>query len=134
MSAQYAAMEDVFIQIGKGDKDDPVYKMNTAEKDCLDTFMMARNNGMLWGKCDVDRKSNRPKIYDEVGRPIISGDGIIPQIERFANKMVFTRLTPNYFNKALAIMRAKAEKATKNLWPCKIFLIAGNSLEGQSAA
>lgn len=114
MSAQYAAMEDVFVQIGKGDKDDPVYKMNSAEKDCLDTFMMARNNGMLWGKCDVDRKSHRPKIYDELGRPIISGDGIIPQIERFATKMVFTRLTPNYFNNALAIMRSKSERATGN--------------------
>ena len=42
MSAQYKPMEDVFIQIGKGQKDDPVYKMNSAEKDCLDTFMMAK--------------------------------------------------------------------------------------------
>lgn len=47
MSAQYAAMEDVFIQIGKGQKDDPVYKMNSIEKDCFDTFMMQRNNGLL---------------------------------------------------------------------------------------
>lgn len=54
MSAQYKPMEDVFIQIGKGQKDDPVYKMNSAEKDCLDTFMMARNNNLVWGKTDVD--------------------------------------------------------------------------------
>ena len=54
MSAQYKPMEDVFIQIGKGQKDDPVYKMNSAEKDCLDTFMMARNNDLVWGKTDVD--------------------------------------------------------------------------------
>ena len=66
MSAQYKPMEDVFIQIGKGQKDDPVYKMNSAEKDCLDTFMMARNNNLVWGKTDVD---------DETGRPLISGDG-----------------------------------------------------------
>ena len=54
MSAQYKPMEDVFIQIGKGQKDDPVYKMNSAQKDCLDTFMMARNNNLVWGKTDVD--------------------------------------------------------------------------------
>lgn len=47
MSAQYKPMEDVFIQIGKGQQDDPVYKMNSAEKDCLDTFMMARNNDLV---------------------------------------------------------------------------------------
>lgn len=61
MSAMYAAMEDVFIQIGKGDKDDPVYKLNTAEKDCLDSFMEARNNALLWGKCNVD-ESGKVKI------------------------------------------------------------------------
>ena len=49
MSAMYKPMEDVFIQIGAGEKDgtDPVYKMNTAEKDCLDSFMEARNNALL---------------------------------------------------------------------------------------
>lgn len=67
MSAQYKPMEDVFIQIGKGQKDDPVYKMNSAEKDCLDTFMMARNNDLVWGKTDVD-VNGRPKIYE----PLIS--------------------------------------------------------------
>ena len=60
MSAQYKPMEDVFIQIGKGQKDDPVYKMNSAEKDCLDTFMMARNNELVWGKTDVD-ENGRPR-------------------------------------------------------------------------
>ena len=69
MSAQYKPMEDVFIQIGKGQKDDPVYKMNSAEKDCLDTFMMARNNDLVWGKTDVD-VNGKPKIYEpETGRP-----------------------------------------------------------------
>lgn len=74
-SAKYRGMEDVFIQIGKGDKDDPVYKMNAAEKDCLDSFMAARANALLWGKTNVD-KNGRPKVYEpETGRPIISGDG-----------------------------------------------------------
>ena len=54
-SAKYAAMEDVFIQIGKGQQDDPVYKLNPAQKDCLDT--------LLWGKTNVD-KFGKPKIFD----------------------------------------------------------------------
>lgn len=76
MTAKYKPMEEVFIQIGKGQQDDPVYQMNTAEKDCLDSFMAARNNALLWGKSNVD-KSGKPTIYDEIGRPLVSGDGII---------------------------------------------------------
>lgn len=47
VSAAYKPMEQVFIQIGKGQQDDPVYQMNTAEKDCLDTFMAARNQALV---------------------------------------------------------------------------------------
>lgn len=68
MSAQYIPMEEVFIQIGKGDKDDPVYKMEGAEKVCLDSFMEARGNALLWAKTNVD-KHGKPKNYDELGRP-----------------------------------------------------------------
>lgn len=68
-SSKYAAMEDIFITIGKGNgKDDVTYKMNPAEKDLLDTFMLARNNSLLWGKCNVD-KHGKAKIYDEDGQP-----------------------------------------------------------------
>ena len=107
-------MEDVFIQIGKGQQDDPVYVMNTAEKDCLDSFMAARNNALVWGKSNVD-ESGKPTIYDsETGRPIVSSDGIISQVERFATKMLFTRLNARYLNKALQIMVSKSEKPTGN--------------------
>lgn len=113
MSAMYKPMEDVFIQIGKGNDDDPVYKMNTAEKDCLDSFMEARNNALLWGKSNMD-SSGKPKIYDEDGRPIVSADGVIAQIERFATKFVFSKLNIGYFEKALQAMVAKSEKPQGN--------------------
>lgn len=113
MSAMYKPMEDVFIQIGKGNDDDPVYKMNTAEKDCLDSFMEARNNALLWGKSNMDA-SGKPKIYDEDGRPIVSADGVIAQIERFATKFVFSKLNIGYFEKALQAMVAKSEKPQGN--------------------
>lgn len=113
MSAMYKPMEEVFIQIGKGDKDDPVYKMNTAEKDCLDSYMETRNNALLWGKSDVDA-TGKPKLYDEIGRPIITSDGVISQIERFATKFVFNRLNVGYFEKALQALVAKATKPQGN--------------------
>lgn len=113
MSAMYKPMEDVFIQIGKGEKDDPVYKMNTAEKDCLDSFMEARGNALIWGKSNMD-ENGKPKIYDEDGRPIVSGDGLIAQIERFATKFVFSKLNISYFEKAMQAMVAKSEKPQGN--------------------
>ena len=116
-SAQYLAMEDTFIQIGKGKdggKDDPWYKMNKMEKDLLDSFMYVRNEAALRGKSNMDA-SGKPKIYEpETGRPIISSDGIIAQIERFANKFVFSKLNAKFFNKALSALVAKCEKAQGN--------------------
>lgn len=56
MSAQFKPMEQVFIQIGKGEKDDPVYKLNTAEQDCLDSFMFARNGALLYGKSNMSKE------------------------------------------------------------------------------
>ena len=74
-SAKYKAMEDVFITIGEGKESDPVYKMNPAEKDCLDSYMLARGNALLWSKSNMDA-NGKPKIFDpETGIPIISGDG-----------------------------------------------------------
>lgn len=113
MSAKYKPMEEVFIQIGKGSDGDPVYKMNTAEKDCLETYMAARNNSCLLGKCNVDA-SGKPKIYDEIGRPVISTDGIIPQVERFANKFIYSKLNTKLFNKAIMAMITKCEKSMGN--------------------
>lgn len=107
-------MEDVFIQIGKGQQDDPIYVMNTAEKDCLDSFMAARNNALVWGKSNID-ESGKPTIFDaETGREIVSSDGLIAQVERFATKMLFTRLNTKYFNKALQIIISKLDKPTGN--------------------
>lgn len=39
---------------------------------------------------------------------------IIPQIERFATKLLFSRLNARWFNKALQIMVTKSEKPTGN--------------------
>ena len=113
-SAQYATMEDVFIQIGKGKDDDPVYRMPGVKKVLLDSFMQAREGKFAWGKSNLDKDGN-PTIFDnETGRPIITSEGAISQIERFATKFVFAKLTVAWLQKALAAMNAKAEKPTGN--------------------
>lgn len=112
-SAQYAAMEDVFISIGNDSKGDVTYRLDPAEKVLLDCFMEDRNNKLLWGKSNVD-DTGKPTIYDEHGRPIVTGDGIISQVERFATKFVFSKLNVNYFERALQAVVSKSEKATGN--------------------
>lgn len=47
---------------------------------------------------------------------IISADGLIAQIERFANKFVFSRLNTKLFNKAIQALVAKCEKAQGNVF------------------
>ena len=57
-SAQYITMEDVFIQIGKGKDDDPVYRLPGVKKVLLDSFMAAREGKFAWGKSNLDKDGN----------------------------------------------------------------------------
>lgn len=113
VSAMYKPMEDVFIQVGAGEKGgtDPIFHLNKAEQVCLDTFMEVRNNKLLWGKCNVDT-NGKVKNYDDLGRPIVTTDGVIPQAEQFATKFVFNRMNIGLFEKALQAMVSKADKPT----------------------
>lgn len=117
-SALYAAHENQFISIAEG-KDqgslsEKIYKMDKKEKVLLDNFLYVRNNGLLFNKCNVD-VNGKPTICDpDTGRPIYIGDGIIPQVERFASKYAFAKLTIEVFHTVLAVMNEKAEKPTGN--------------------
>ena len=50
------------------------------------------------------------------GRPIYIGDGLIPQIERFASKYIYNELTVDAFNTAIKMMGEKADSPTGNQW------------------
>lgn len=118
-SARYAASEDLFIKIGKGDGNgqlkEVVYRMDKKEKVLLDNFMYVRNNMLLFAKCNVNPKTNKPTIYDpETNEPIYIGDGIIPQVERYASKYAFSKLTSGVFQTVISTMAEKAEKPTGN--------------------
>lgn len=57
-SSRYSIFEDVFISVGKGEDNgkasEKIFKMNKKEKDCLDSFMLVRNQGLLWQKTTMD--------------------------------------------------------------------------------
>lgn len=117
-SALYAAHENVFINIAEG-KDqgsltETIYKMDKKEKNLLENFLTVRNNGLLFNKCNVDA-NGKPTIVDpDTGRPIYIGDGIIPQVERFASKYAYTKLTLEVFQTVIATLNEKATQPTGN--------------------
>lgn len=117
-SAQYAAMEDVFISIGKGDGNgnmkETIFKMNKKEKDVMESFLFARNNALLFGKCNFDKNGKCTVVDPHTGRPIPMGDGIISQVERFAARYIFSKLTVNVFDTAIMQMNEKAAKPMGN--------------------
>ena len=93
-SAMYKPMEDIFIQIGKGNGDDPVYRLPKCEKVLVESFLAVREGKQAWGKSNVD-KNGKPTLFEpETGREIWTseGRGIVPSsivicIEKFLNSV-----------------------------------------------
>ena len=119
-SALFAAMEDQFISIAEGKDNghlkETLYKMNKKEKDLLNSFLEVRNNGLLFNKTNVDKNGKATIVDPDTGRPVYIGDGVIPQVERFASKYAFNNFTIQVFQAAMSAMAEKAEQPTGNHW------------------
>lgn len=116
-SALYKAHEDVFIKIGNSkDNKETIYKMDDIQKTLLDNFMDARNQGLLFNKTNINPKTGRATIVDpDTGRPINIGDGLLPQVERFASKYAYNgKPTIELFNTVIATLNEKAAKDRDN--------------------
>lgn len=118
-SSLYAAHEDVFIKIGEGKDQNSLkevtYKMNKKEKELMENFLTSRNQGLLFNKTNIDANGKATIVDPDSGRPIYIGDGLIPQVERFASKYVYNnKPTPEIFNTIMQTMNEKAEKPTGN--------------------
>lgn len=119
-SAQFAALEDVFVRTGKnegkGSSSEVIYKMKKKEKELLENFLFSRNNALLFGKTNVD-KNGKVTVFDQdTNRPIVMGDGIIAQIERYANKYAYAKLSINVFDTVMEHMRQKSKSSTGNMY------------------
>lgn len=88
--------------------------MTGAEKACLDSYMAARNGALLFSKGSVDA-NGKSTLHDEVGRPLIATEGLIPQLERFATKFVYNKLNARMFEQALDEMVAKCDNPQGNV-------------------
>jgi hypothetical protein len=110
-------MEDQFIKIAKGEGtgelQQKIYKLNKMEKDLLSSFQFVKNNGLLWQKTTMD-SNGKSTVMTEDGRPLIAGDGLIPQIERFASKFKYAKLNINTINTIMDQMNQKAQNAIGN--------------------
>jgi len=117
-SSQFAALEDIFIEVGankgKGSESQTIYKMKKKEQELLESFMFARNNALLFGKSNFDKNGKCTVTDPATGRQIPMGDGIVSQIERFANKYSYAKLSINVFDTVMEYMRQKSKKSTGN--------------------
>lgn len=118
-SQRYALMEDTFVKISKGegtgDYKEAIFKFPKVNEILLRSFLDARNNALLWSKGTMD-KNGKSTITDLEGRPIIAGDGIIPQINRFASFYNYSKLSVAVFNKAISTMTQKSKNPTGNTY------------------
>lgn len=116
-SSRYAQMENQFIKIAQGDGNgemkSKIFKLNKMEKDLLDSHSLTKNNHLLWAKTTMD-KNGKSTVLTEDGRPLISGDGLIPQYERFSSKFKYAKLNVNVMNTVIDQMNQKASSATGN--------------------
>ena len=117
-SAKYAAMEDTFIKIGKGENQgcltEKIYKLDPMKKNLIENFLYSRENMMLLAKGNVGVDGKATISDRNTGRPIYIGDGMIPQIERFASKYSANKITINTFQTVISTMVEKAEKPQGN--------------------
>jgi len=79
-----------------------IYKMDTVQKNLLETFLTGRNQALLFSKGNVNPQTEKPTIVDpDTNRPIYISDGLIPQVEAYASKYAYNKLTINVFKNAL---------------------------------
>lgn len=116
-SSLYALHEDQFVQISEGKKGelkDNFYKMTKKEKNLLENFLTARNQGLLFNKSNINLQGKAIHQDPATNRQIPVGEGIIPQVERFANKYNYVKMTREVFNTVLNQMASKADQPTGN--------------------
>ena len=116
----------MFIQLSRGSDangwESKVFAWPDKKKILLDNFMEARNNMMLWQHTTMD-ENGKSMLYDRQGRPVIAGDGIVQQIQRYASKYNYTKLTPSLLNEMILTLTKKCDKVTGNTF---VFICSEN--------
>ena len=118
-SSLYLINEPMWINLGKGkgsgEDAENIYKLNKLKATLMENFVQAGNNMMLLSRTNVTPEG-KPTLYDNQGRPIYIGEGLIPQIMRYANKYFYNTLSLEAFNAMLATMSQKSKNPTGNTY------------------
>jgi len=113
-SADFAMKEEMYIQIGKDPKATAsYYKMTKKEKECMDVFLLSREQACIFGETNYD-VNGKCLDQDDHGRDIPMGDGVIPQIERYCDKFSYSYLNSYVFDDVMSAMREKSDMPTGN--------------------
>ena len=113
-SADFAIREEVYISDGKKGKE-TFYKMNKKEKECLDHYMLSRENNILFGECNFDI-NGKCTLQDEKGRDIPMGDGVIPQLTKVCDKTLYNKMVTRHFEDGMQTMSQKSDKLIGNTY------------------
>ena len=116
-SSRYEAMEQTFIKLSRGSEangwESKIFAWPDKKRVLMDSFMTARNNALLLqhGTMDINGKAT---ITDRQGRPVMAGDGALPQINRYASKFNYSKLTVSLFNEMVLALSQKCRQVTGN--------------------
>jgi len=117
-SSDFARQEDFYIQTskGKGDaKKAEFYKMSKKEKECMDHYLLSREQSCIFGQTNFD-VNGKCLDQDERGRDIPMGDGVIPQITRYCEKFAFSLLTSEVLDDVMSAMKEKSDMPIGNVY------------------
>ena len=117
-SSRFEALEDTYIRIAKGENEggqkEAIFKMPKMAQQLLENFMTVRNAGLLLQKTTMDQNGKCSVMDPNTNRPLIAGDGAIPQINRFAGKYNYSKFSISVLNRAISSLVEKAKKPTGN--------------------
>lgn len=118
-SSRYAMMEDKFLSIANRNETsgaktkEAIFKVLPVQKQLFENFQEAKNQHQIWGKTTMD-KNGKSTVSTRDGRPLIAGDGIIPQVERFCNKEMYYTMSVDVLNHMMKSMSERAKNLTGN--------------------
>ena len=117
-SSDFARQEDFYIQTAKGKGDAKVaefYKMTKKEKECMDHFLLSREQSCLFGQSNYD-VNGKCLDQDDRNRDIPMGDGVIQQITRYCEKFSYSILTGEILEDVMAAMVTKSDNPIGNIY------------------
>lgn len=118
-SGDFRAMQDLFFVENDNDaerlmqpnaKGGPIkiFKASSVEQMVIDHFNVTAGNALLFGRSTIDESTGRSVIQLENGEDIVSGDGLIAQIERYAYTISFSKkLSVRMFQNAIEYIADK---------------------------